>query len=150
MHGDVFGDNHLVQNLRVGILVLRAGAAAAAPREQGVDGDLDRVILDTEGAAGFGDHLRLGQGDLPGEDLHPLEHHRAEAGFFGGEGAHCVGQDGAVALLQGPAALGGLNGQVGGHALGVGQTHGGKAVALDGHSYALLGGGLPGGKGLDA
>lgn len=150
MDRDVFGNDHISQDLRVGALVQRGGAAAAVAREQRMGGDLDGVVLDGAGTAGLRDHLGLGQRDLPGKDLYALDAHRAEPRLLGRKTAHRVGEDRAVVLFQRPVAFGGLDGDVGRHALRVGQARSREAVALYRDAHVRLGGGLTCCKGLDA
>ena len=88
---------------------------------------------------GLRDHLRLGQCDLPGKDLHALNAHVHNG----------IGSDGVV-LLQGQRTGGGFNGEVGSGAGLVGDTLSGKAVAGHGDENTLDGRGLTGTESLNA
>ena len=98
---------------------------------------------------GLGDHLRLGQCDLPGKDLHALNAHGAVACFGGSQIHNGIGPDGVV-LLQGQRTGGGFNGEVGSGAGLIGDTLSGKAVAGHGDENTLDGRGLTGTESLNA
>ena len=91
---------------------------------------------------GLRDHLRLGQRDLSGKDLHALNAHSAVAALCGGQFHHGIGPGGVI-LLQGKRAGRRLDGDIGGIALCVGGALDGKAVAGHGDEHALDGAGLP-------
>ena len=82
-------------------------------------------------------------------DLDALNAHGPVAGLGGGQGTDGVGLGGIV-LIEREGAGGGGEGDVGGIALGVGETGGGEAVAADIDGHALDGAGLAGCKSLDA
>ena len=98
---------------------------------------------------GLGDHLWLGQCDLPGKDLHTLNAHGAEACLCGSQVHNGIGPDGVV-LLQGQRTGGGFNGEVASGAGLVGDTLSGKAVAGHGDENTLDGRGLTGTESLNA
>ena len=95
------------------------------------------------------EHLRLGQCDLPGKDLHTLNAHGAEACLCGSQVHNGIGPDGVV-LLQGQRTGGSFNGEVGSGAGLVGDTLSGKAVAGHGDENTLDGRGLTGTESLNA
>lgn len=148
MHRDIFGDDDLIQHPGRAVLH-RLRAAAAAARKQSVRRDDDGRVRDVLAFLGVGQHLGLCQRYLSGKDLDALNAHGAVAGLCGGQADNGVGAGGVV-LVQREGAGGGGEGDVGGIALGVGETGGGEAVAADIDGHTLDGAGLAGCKSLDA
>lgn len=149
MDGDIFRDDDPVQHPRhtgEG----RGRAAAAVAGEEAVGWDDDGDVGRVPHLLGVGYHLGLGQRHLPGKDLHALDADGAVAGFGGHKAADRVGGLRGVVLVQREGAGGCGEGDVGGIALGVGETGGGEAVAADIDGHALDGAGLAGREGLDA
>lgn len=149
MDGDVLRDDDPVQHPRhtgEG----RGRAAAAVAGEEAVGWDDDGDVGRVPHLLGVGYHLGLGQRHLPGKDLHALNADGAVAGFGGHKAADRVGGLRGVILVQREGAGRGGEGDVGGIALGVGETGGGEAVAADIDGHALDGAGLAGCKSLDA
>ena len=148
--GDGLGDHHRGQDRRVDAVVHRGDAAAAVPCKQGVDGDF--YILGRCGADAVhnGDHFQLGQGDLTGEDLYPLNGDGAVTGLGGHQGTGGIGQDGGVVFVQRIFQRGGLDLQVCGVAHFIGQAAGIEIAACDDDAHLRHRGGLAGCKALDA